>query len=302
MAEPAPLLAFADLTVDFDGFLALDGVGGRLVGHGVTGLAGANGAGKTTLLHTLLGLIEPTRGTVTVPVDASSLAYCADTPDFEPWLTAREAVAHSLAVAGFGPLQLDDDRISAALDAVGLLDTGRRRVAGFSRGMKLRLGIAAAVVLEPDVLMLDEPTSALDPVGRGEILDLIADLGQRMHVLFSSHQLNDVESVAHDLIVIDHGTVLFDGPLGSFVTATDGDMTIEFGEPVPDPSDRHTCGLDWRRDGSDERIVHVSASMSEVLAAIGPFAECVVSVTRRRASLYDAFVDAVAACREDDER
>jgi ABC-2 type transport system ATP-binding protein len=209
-----PHIEVADVSVRFGDFLALDQVGWTVDGPGVIGLIGLNGAGKTTLIRTVLGLQPATAGVVRVPIGLGAIGYCPDTPGFEPWLSAREVLEQSMAI---GPARRAGHlSVDAALEAVDLERHAHRRAGGFSRGMLQRLGIAAALVREPEVLILDEPTSALDPEGRAAVLALIRELGGRMTVVFSSHLLADVEELADRLLVLHCGRVVFAGETAKF--------------------------------------------------------------------------------------
>jgi ABC-2 type transport system ATP-binding protein len=221
-----------DLTVttrglvrDYGGGAGLHGIDLAVPRTGVYGLVGPNGAGKTTLLSILAGLRRADAGEVLVNVTAGRIAVCPDTPEFEPWLTATEVVRQSYGLvfparrgaAQGGPA--DPGRVAAVLAEVGLTDAAKRRVGGFSRGMTQRLGLAVALVLDPELLILDEPTSALDPAGRAELLALIARLADERTVIFSSHILADVERVADYIGVLDHGHLLFQGPTEDLINS-----------------------------------------------------------------------------------
>ncbi|MGI8593402.1 MAG: ABC transporter ATP-binding protein [Solirubrobacteraceae bacterium] len=182
----------------------------------VAGFVGPNGAGKTTTMAMLLGLVAPTEGAGTVlgrPLGAPA-AYLHDVgaliegPAFYPALTGNQNLAVLAAVAGHDPAQ-----IPALVELVGLEGRGNDRFRGYSLGMKQRLGIAAALLGDPKLLILDEPTNGLDPAGVAEMRGLIAGLadGGRT-VLVSSHNLAEVEHVCDWLIVIDHGALVFQGP------------------------------------------------------------------------------------------
>jgi ABC-2 type transport system ATP-binding protein len=175
----------------------------------VYGLVGRNGAGKTTLLSLLSGTRRPSAGSVHVAVDRRRIAVCPDVPDFDGWLTAREVVdlARALVAPELGPAAVD-----AALHTAGLADAASRRAGAFSRGMVQRLGLACALVSDPELLILDEPTSALDPVGRADMLDLVASLRGHRTVIFSSHILADVQRVADHVGVLRAGRLLYQGP------------------------------------------------------------------------------------------
>jgi ABC-2 type transport system ATP-binding protein len=174
----------------------------------VYGLVGLNGAGKTTLLSILSATRRPTAGSVNVAVDRRRVAVCPDVPDFDGWLTAREVV--DLACRLVAP-DLGEAAVSAALRTAGLADAADRRVGGFSRGMVQRLGLACALVGDPELLILDEPTSALDPVGRADMLDLVASLRGQRTVIFSSHILADVQRVADHVGILRDGRLVYQG-------------------------------------------------------------------------------------------
>ncbi len=206
----APIVRTAGLTKRYRDHTALTDVDLAVPTGGVYGLVGPNGAGKTTLLSLLLGLRRPTSGTLHLAVDRTSIAAVPDTPQFDPWLTAREVVELSRHL--LDPT-LPTARVAQALERTGLADAADRRCGGFSRGMLQRLGLAAAVVGEPELLLLDEPASALDPAGRRDVLDLVSALGSEATVLFSSHILADVQQVSDTVGILRDGALLFQGPL-----------------------------------------------------------------------------------------
>ncbi|TCO59596.1 ABC transporter ATP-binding protein [Actinocrispum wychmicini] len=204
------------LVRDYGNGAGLHGVDLAVPHGGVYGLVGPNGAGKTTLLSILAGLRRADAGRLDLAVGRDRIAMCPDTPQFEPWLTAAEVVGQSLGLVGrdAGP---DGTRIADALADLGLANAANRRVGGFSRGMTQRLGLAVALVLDPELLILDEPTSALDPVGRAEVLTLVARLGRTRTVIFSSHILGDVQRVADTVGILARGRLLRQGPVGELI-------------------------------------------------------------------------------------
>jgi ABC-2 type transport system ATP-binding protein len=199
------------LTKRYGTHTALDGVDLAVPEGSVYGLVGPNGAGKTTLLALLAGLRKPTAGELTIAVAKRKVALLPDTPQFDPWLTGREVVELARGLMG---VAADPDRVLA--DA-GLADAADRRVGGYSRGMLQRLGLAATIVGEPEVLLLDEPASALDPAGRREVLDLIARMRGHATVILSSHILGDVQEVCDTVGVLRAGRLLFQGPIANLL-------------------------------------------------------------------------------------
>ncbi len=179
-------------------------------GPGVTGLLGPNGAGKTTLMRAMTGLISPNTGSVTLlgsdpRTDREVQRSVALVPEDEavpPVLTARQLVKYVADLHGVA----DDDAIDRSLDTVGLLDVADRRVGGFSKGMRQRTKVAAALVTDPRVLVLDEPLNGADPVQRAHLITLFRSLGQQGRtVIVSSHVLHEVERLAERQIVLVRG-------------------------------------------------------------------------------------------------
>jgi ABC-2 type transport system ATP-binding protein len=179
-------------------------------GPGVTGLLGPNGAGKTTFMRTLCGLMPPNQGTIRVlgrdpRTERAAQSYIALVPEDDAVpnaLTARQLVSYTAA------LHRVKDRVAPdrCLHTVGLLDVADRRVAGFSKGMRQRAKVAAALVTDPQVLVLDEPLNGADPVQRVALIDLFHGLGREGRtVIVSSHVLHEVERLASRQIVIIRG-------------------------------------------------------------------------------------------------
>ena len=202
------VLEISDLTKRYGKLTALAGLNLTLHDGTVHGLVGPNGAGKTTMLLIISGLKRKTSGEITFGVPTNKVMLMPDTPDFFPLLTAREIV--DLARYPFRK-EVSEESVTEVIELVGLGDSIDRRVGGFSRGMKQRLGLAATLIGEPQLLLLDEPCSALDPIGRREILDVIFRLRSKSTVLFSTHLLSDVEAVCDSVTVVDHGKALYEG-------------------------------------------------------------------------------------------
>jgi len=213
--DGAPAIELRGLTKRFGDTLALDHVDLVVPPGTVFGFLGRNGAGKTTALRILSGLARPSAGTAHIlghdvagANDAvrARIGFLPDVPAFYPWMTAREYLELAGQLFGLDTATLDA-RAAALLEMAGLASV-TTRVGGFSRGMKQRLGIAQALINAPSLLMLDEPTSALDPLGRREVLDMVASLRGRTTVFFSTHILADVERVCDGVAILERGRVV----------------------------------------------------------------------------------------------
>lgn len=286
------LVSCSDLVVDYGDFRALSNVELRFGCEGVTGLIGVNGAGKTTLIHALTGLNPRSAGDLAVLKEHNVMGYCPDTPSFEPWLSAPEVLEQSMALTR-QPIATADE-IAATLTTVGLGDVGARRVGGFSRGMKQRLGVAAALVLKPKLLFLDEPTSALDPVGREEMLHLIRALGREIHIVFSSHLLDDVERVAQSLVVIHQGSVLYEGSTAGFLSRTKPSVDVLSRDSAQLRQDLEDAGIEWSSEGDAGRLSVEPSEKAGLFAVLARDASNVEAVLVERTSLQVAFQAEIA--------
>jgi ABC-2 type transport system ATP-binding protein len=204
----------AELTKRYDDVVAVDRLALRVRRGEVYGFLGPNGAGKSTTLRMLLGLVRPTSGGAAVlgapPGSPDSLACTGamiEAPAFYPFLSGRDnlrVLARYARVAA--------PRVDAVLDEVDLLPRADDRVAGYSMGMKQRLGVAAALLKDPELLILDEPTNGLDPAGMAEMRAFIRALGRDGRtVLLSSHLMGEVEQVCDRVGVIRAGALVAEG-------------------------------------------------------------------------------------------
>ena len=180
----------------------------------VYGFLGPNGSGKTTTLRMLLGLTRPTSGSAEVlgerpgtPAGLARIGAMVETPAFYPFLSGRDNLWVLARHAG-----APESRIAAALEEVDLTSRAGDRFATYSLGMKQRLGVAAALLKDPELLILDEPTNGLDPAGMAEMRDFIRELGQGQRtVLLSSHLMNEVEQICDRVGVIRRGRLVAEG-------------------------------------------------------------------------------------------
>jgi len=206
------------------GVLAVNGLDLDVPAGSVFGLLGPNGAGKTTTLRLITGLARPTGGTVAI--DGVQVAGEADRalgtrraigvldqdPRYYGWMSGHELVVLAGRLQGLSSSDAAS-RATETLDVVGLSDAAKRRISGYSGGMRQRLGIAQALVSRPRLLVLDEPVSSLDPEGRRDLLVLIEQLGATATVIFSTHVLTDIERICDRVGIIDHGRLVTEGPL-----------------------------------------------------------------------------------------
>jgi ABC-2 type transport system ATP-binding protein len=192
----------------------------------VYGYLGPNGAGKTTSLRMMLGLIRPTEGTVRLfgrdPMESvqalQGVAGFVEAPTFYPYLTARRNLEMLAAYDGGGA----SDRIQFALDTVELSSRAKDRVGGYSHGMRQRLGIAAALLRDPKLLLLDEPATGLDPAGMRDMRLLIRRLAdQGMTVLLSSHLLTEVEDICNRVAIVRSGRIVYEGEIADLKRGAD---------------------------------------------------------------------------------
>jgi ABC-2 type transport system ATP-binding protein len=198
----------------------------------VYGFLGPNGAGKTTSLRMMLGLIHPTEGTVRLfgrdpweSVDAlEGVAGFVEAPTFYPYLSGRRNLDLLAAYDGNGA----GGRIDEALRIVELSDRARDKVGGYSHGMRQRLGIAAALLREPKLLLLDEPATGLDPAGMRDMRLLIRRLAdQGMTIVLSSHLLAEVEELCNRVAIIQRGRIAYEGEISELKRTGGGSYTLQ---------------------------------------------------------------------------
>lgn len=210
------------LTKTYGAVRALDGLDLIVPRGGVYGVLGPNGAGKSTLFRILLGLIRPTQGEVEIlggrpgdPTAMRRVGSMIETPRFPPYMTARQVLVWlSLAHGEARSVEID-----AWLDRVGLTAAANRKVRGFSVGMLQRLGVAAALMTRPDLVILDEPTSGMDPPGIQEMRALIRSLAdsEGVTVILASHQLLEVQRVCDRVAIFNKGRLAAEGKVSELM-------------------------------------------------------------------------------------
>jgi ABC-2 type transport system ATP-binding protein len=264
---------------------ALESVTFEVPRGSVFGFLGPNGAGKTTTIRILTGLARPTSGSARVlghDVGAlgdqarREIGFLPDVPAFYQWMTAADFLHLAGRLFGLAGRELGE-RVDTLLDLAGLSGV-TTRIGGFSRGMKQRLGVAQALVNAPSLLLLDEPTSALDPIGRREVLDMIASLRERTTVFFSTHILADVERVCDTAAILDRGRVVVSAPVAELKRRAAAErLTVDVDGDAAALAER-LAGAPWlsgvQRDGSKLQltvsdVARAQRAVPEAVAALG---------------------------------
>jgi ABC-2 type transport system ATP-binding protein len=211
-----PAIKCENLTKNYGTKKALDGLTLEVPECSIFGFLGPNGAGKTTTIRLLMGMGRPTSGKAWVcgqevgsdtPVLRSNIGFLPDVPNFYGWMTGREYLTFTGGLFNLSAAE-NKARIAEVLELADLTKAANRRVGGYSRGMKQRLGMAQALMNKPKVLFLDEPCSALDPMGRRDVLNLILKLKQSTTIFMSTHILSDVERVCDSLAIVKEGKLI----------------------------------------------------------------------------------------------
>lgn len=221
---PSPAISTFDLAKHYGDVAALAGLTMTVPRGEILGFLGPNGAGKTTAVKLLLGLTYATSGEALVlgaPLGDREarrrIGYLPELFRYQDWLSAREVLEFHCVLAN---VRRSDRvrQINAILTTVGLLKRADDRVGTYSKGMQQRLGLAVALIGDPELIFLDEPTSALDPVGRREVREVLLDLKRRgVTVFLNSHLLSEVEHVCDRVAIVDRGRIVAMGPLADLI-------------------------------------------------------------------------------------
>ena len=302
--DSTPAVRARGITKAFDDVLGLEGVDLDVPEGQVHGLLGPNGAGKTTLLGLLLGLAVADTGTLEVlgfPVRRTlalptGVAGFVDGPGLYPSLTARQNLAAVAALRNDGRADIQE-----ALHLVGLTDVADDRVRGFSLGMRQRLGLAAAVLTRPRLLVLDEPTNGLDPAGSRHVVELLRGLAsQGTAIVVSSHRMDDVASMCSEVTVLSGGRVAFSGPAAK-LSLESGPLEYRIRTSDPEAADflarraphvevaDDPDGLVVRAATPDldqlvSRLVHAGVAVRELAPVVPPLEAAYLAVTAAAAA------------------
>lgn len=268
----------------------------------IFGFIGQNGAGKTTTMKMILGLLKADKGQITVCGEKVSygqnvtnqyIGYLPDVPEFYDFMTPREYLILCGSITGMTK-KMAMERAEELLEMVGLSEE-KRRIRGFSRGMKQRLGVAQALFNRPKLLICDEPTSALDPLGRKELLELLVQAKWETTILFSTHILSDVERICDEVAFLHSGELVLQGNLEDIKSKRAGnDWEIEF-QNHGDLS----AFLEKYADGKEEgalRLHYETKTEKEILQMMQSMWEqniCPQKIERLEKSLEDLFMEVV---------
>ncbi len=273
------------------------------VGEGeIFGFVGPNGAGKTTTLKLLMGLIRPSAGSASIlghdvgeTAFRRHVGFLPENPYFYDYLDGREILRFYAKLSGV-PAGEREQRVARLLDWVGLAQAADARLRTYSKGMLQRIGIAQALVHDPDVVFLDEPMSGLDPIGRKEIRDLILRLKAEGKTIFmNTHILSDVEMLCDRVAIIVNGRIRYEGATDALQVQGDRGVDVVLSGVGPELASRLEERYGAVLRGLGERIEARVAEkrVGDVLAAALEEGGRVVSVTPHRVSLESIFLHAV---------
>ncbi len=225
--DTAFVVETSGLTKHFGSRVAVDGVDLRIPRGSAFGYLGPNGAGKTTLIRMLLGLTQPTAGSISLlgrPIPArraealARIGAIVEEPKFHPFLSGRE----NLRIVAAAREREAHARIDGVLERVGLAHRADDRVKAYSQGMRQRLGVARCLLADPELLLLDEPTNGLDPAGIDEFRGLVhALVDEGRTVVLSSHLLGEVERICDAIAIVDRGRIVVQGPIAELTGEAD---------------------------------------------------------------------------------
>ena len=298
-----PLLQIERLTKTYDGTRAVDELTFRVDEGRCVGLLGANGAGKTTTLQMLSGLLTPTSGTIRFAEAGgadirSSIGYLPQYPAFPNWMSGLEFLVYAARLAHLSKPDATA-RARDALERVGLKDAAKRRIGGYSGGMKQRLGIAQAIIHRPKLLILDEPVSALDPIGRRDVLELMQHLKQETSVVLSTHLLHDAEAICDDVLIIREGRLALSGQLREILSEhRQAVLHVQLSAPrdawLRSLSERpYVTDVQIRQDAAEIRVDDLEVAKAELLRDIVDRGIPINRFEVGRPTLEDLFLKAV---------
>ncbi|SDP20983.1 ABC-2 type transport system ATP-binding protein [Actinopolyspora xinjiangensis] len=297
--EPEPALCTSALRKTYGGTVAVADVDLSVPRGAVLGMLGPNGSGKTTTIRMLLGLTEPTAGSVEllghrVPEQTGRalpfVGALVEGPGFHPFLSGRRNL---LRCAAMEPALFGADvrgAVQQALERVGLAGAAERRYRSYSLGMKQRLGLAAALLVPRELVVLDEPTNGLDPAGTREVRRIIAELhANGTTVVVSSHLLSEVEATCTHAAVLQGGTLIAQGELKTLLESGGPNLLVSVSDNESGLEALRQLGVPARVEGGELRVELSGTDSPEVIAALVRAGVGVYEARRDRAGLEEIF-------------
>jgi ABC-2 type transport system ATP-binding protein len=286
--------------------LALDGLDLAVPEGGVFGLLGPNGSGKTTTIRCLLGLARPSAGTVRVldralpgglPAVLARTGAIVEFPALFPTMTGRENLQLLAGLAGVARRRVDD-----VLEQVGLTERARDPVRRYSLGMRQRLGLAAALLKDPDLLVLDEPANGLDPAGIREVRHLLRRLGaEGRTVLLSSHLLTEVEQTCGSVAILSHGRCVAAGPVSEVLADGADALVVRVDAPAAGLLTLRRAGFTVEPAGPRLRVLLPAGRAGDVTRALAAEGHWVTELGPEQDRLEDLFLRLTADDHRDTE-
>jgi ABC-2 type transport system ATP-binding protein len=268
------------------------------VGRGqVFGLLGPNGAGKTTLIKVLLGLTRGWTGEAEIfgrppldPVSRQKVGFLPEAHRLPPYLTGRQ-VMHLFGMMSGGSSDEIKARIGPLLEKVNMTSSADRKIREYSKGMQQRLGLAQALVHEPEIVFLDEPTDGVDPVGRASIREMVLDLKERgVTVFINSHLLMEVEMICDHVVIMDKGKVLVQGSIDELTPRT-GAVEIDLRESPEDLEETlNGIGRGFATRDKGFQLELNDNELDKVIDRLRQRGLSIRSITPRRLTLEQAFI------------
>ncbi len=287
------------------GFKALDGIDLE-VGRGqIFGLLGPNGAGKTTMVKILLDLVRNFDGHAEVfgkppsdPTTRRRIGYLPEAHRMPEYLTGWQVMLLFGMLAGH-PKREVEKRAAPILERVGMLKDCRRKVREYSKGMQQRLGLAQAMIHDPDLIFLDEPTDGVDPIGRAKIREMVVELRERGSTIFiNSHLLNEVEMICDQVVIIHQGRILREGTIDELTPRT-GITHFEIRQTPEDlPELLSGLGSDLHQAGHRFELSVSDPELDETIDRLRRANYTITSISQRRLSLEESFIDLVKEDRQ----
>jgi ABC-2 type transport system ATP-binding protein len=306
MSEPTPVIETHDLIVDYGRGAkrnrAVEGISFSIAPGECVGFIGANGAGKSTTMKTIMGFIFPTSGSVRVFGAAAGtvesrrrIGYLPEVALYYPFMKARELLELYGGLQGMRRAELRT-RIPGLLEEVGLAGKGESLLRNFSKGMQQRLGIAQAIIAQPEALIFDELSSGLDPIGRHDLREVLLRLKREGRtIFFSSHELSEVESLCDRVIMIDKGRIVTQATVAELMKPL-SIFEIDFlkGPAGMPPKVAHLAPV-ARADGSFHVEATDAGHYAEALAALADSGATILGTSGKRQSLEEYFINLVRA-------